>query len=180
MGDGIYRGHIIAAEEVSRVIPEEYRQKVRVLDVAAGTGLVGHQLYERGFRNIDALEPSEGMMRILKDTDIYTFKYQEFIGMGQNTVPQDTYDVVVIAGGMGEGHVPVQGIDDMIRFSKPGGLVIIVMRLEFLWTVEEYKEKLEAHMDYLEEKGKWRKEMRKVVPNNFFDKAGVVFIYRVL
>lgn len=37
----------------------------------------------------------------------------------------DTYDVVVIVGGMGEGHVPMRGVDDMIRITKPGGITDI-------------------------------------------------------
>lgn len=179
LGDGRYRSHIIAAEEVTRMVPKERRQLVRVLDVAAGTGWVGRELHKNGFTNMDALEPSTGMMNILKDSGIYKIKYQELIGVGENTVPQDAYDVVVISGGMGDGHVPVSGIDDMIRFAKPGGLVIIVMRLEFVSTAEVFKDKLEPYMDHLEQEGKWRKEARKVVPNYFLDKDGVVFTYRV-
>lgn len=38
-------------------------------------------------RNIDALEPSEGMIKRLKDTSAYDLKYQEFIGHGGCTVP---------------------------------------------------------------------------------------------
>lgn len=34
------------------------------------------------------MEPAEEMMKILKDTGIYSIKYQEFLGSGQNTVPE--------------------------------------------------------------------------------------------
>ncbi|XP_071545009.1 methyltransferase-like protein 27 [Panulirus ornatus] len=177
---GTYNGPLMGAEEVARLVPEERRQKVRVLDIAAGTGKVGLELHKRGFVNIDALEPSEGMMNILRDTGVYSVKYQEFLGIGQNTVPPDTYDVVVIVGGMGEGHVPIQGVDDMIRITKPGGFVVIVMRLEYLEVVKEYKNRLEPHMDLLQQQGWWRKETKKVVRNYAFGKDGVIFICRVL
>lgn len=38
------------AEEVARRVPEEQRQQVRVLEVGAGTGLIGAELYKKGFR----------------------------------------------------------------------------------------------------------------------------------
>ncbi|XP_042209235.1 demethylmenaquinone methyltransferase-like isoform X4 [Homarus americanus] len=180
LGEGKYRAHIIAVDEVVRLVPEEQRRQVRVLDVGAGTGWVGTELLKLGFKNLDALEPSEGMMNQLKSTGIYTLKYQEFLGLGQNTIPSDTYDVVVVSGAMCEGHVPVRGIDDMVRVTKPGGLVVISMRLEFLETVEEYRNRLEPHMNQLEQKGVWHKVARTVVPGYYCGKEGVVFSYRVV
>lgn len=32
----------------------------------------------------------------------------------------DIYDCLVVAGGMGEGHIPVVALDEMIRVVKPG------------------------------------------------------------
>ena len=32
----------------------------------------------------------------------------------------DTYDVLVISGGMGEGHIPTVALTEMIRLVKPG------------------------------------------------------------
>nr|XP_053637668.1 methyltransferase-like protein 27 isoform X2 [Cherax quadricarinatus] len=144
-----YGGPSTAAEEIANMVPEKKRQQVRVLDVAAGTGLVGCHLHKKGFTNIDALEPSEGMMNILKKTGVYTLKYQEFIGTGHSTVPK-------------------------------GGLVVILMRLEFFLTHDEYKDKMENFMDRLEKTNVWRKEVKKTVPNFYSGKEGILFIYRVL
>ncbi|KAK3873955.1 hypothetical protein Pcinc_021068 [Petrolisthes cinctipes] len=174
-----YKAPHIAVDEIANLVPEDQRKNIRVMDVAAGTGLVGIKLREIGFKNIDALEPSEGMIQLLKDTGVYNLKYQEFIGHGKSTVPADTYDLVVIAGGMGHSHIPVSGVDDLVRVAKPGGLVVIVMRLEFLTAVEEYRDKLEPYLDQLEQRGVWHKESRKIVPNYFFEKEGIVFSYRV-
>ncbi|XP_050704255.1 demethylmenaquinone methyltransferase-like isoform X2 [Eriocheir sinensis] len=176
---GGFRGPAITLEEALRRVPPERRAKVRVLDVAAGTGCVGRELHREGFRLIDAVEPSEGMTKKLRESGVYTNDFMEFIGTGQSTVPRDTYDLVVISGGMGEGHVPVVGLDDLVRVAKNGGFVIIVMRHEYLQTAPSYKDKLEPYMDQLEADGKWRKVERRIVPNFFFDKEGLVYVFRV-
>ncbi|XP_071522173.1 methyltransferase-like protein 27 [Panulirus ornatus] len=176
---GNYTGSLIAINEVERLVPLEQRERMRVIDVAAGTGRVGLDLRKIGFKNIDALEPAEGMMKLLKETNAYTHTFQEFLGVGSSSVPQGAYDMVTMVGGLGGGHVPVSGVDDLIRFAKPGALVIIVTRVEFMEIVE-YKGRLEPHMDSLETRGLWRKVTKKVVPNYFHGKDGLVFIYRVL
>ncbi|XP_050704256.1 methyltransferase-like protein 27 [Eriocheir sinensis] len=179
LGNSQYRAPAIALEEVLLQVPPEKRAQTKVLDVAAGTGWVGRDLHREGFRHIDAVEPSEGMIKKLRECGVYTNDFMEFIGTGHSTVPKDTYDLVIISGGMGEGHIPVSGLDDLVRVAKNGGLVIISMRLEFLEIVSAYKDKLEPYMDELEEDGKWRKVERRVVPNYFFDKEGVVYVYCV-
>ncbi|XP_042871010.1 demethylmenaquinone methyltransferase-like [Penaeus japonicus] len=176
---GVYNGPVLAAETAASRVDESRRASVRVMDVAAGTGRVGYELHLRGFRNMDALDPSEGMMQKLESRGLYTNKYTQFVGLGQSAVPSDTYDFVIVAGGMGEGHIPVEGLDDMIDMAKPGGEVIIVMRKEYLDYVEEYKDKLEPYMDQLSQKGKWTKVERKIVPNYSYQKDGVIFIYKV-
>ncbi|XP_066986478.1 methyltransferase-like protein 27 isoform X2 [Macrobrachium rosenbergii] len=153
---GGYTGYVLAADEVASRVPEDQRHSLRVLDVAAGVGSVGLELSSRGFKLIDALEPSEGMMKRLETTGVYTKKYLELLGDGAKSVPSDAYDVLVCSGGMLEGHIPAKGIDDMIRITKPGGLIVIVMRAEFLHQVEEYKG-LERYFDSLQEKGNWTK-----------------------
>ncbi|XP_050724466.1 demethylmenaquinone methyltransferase-like isoform X5 [Eriocheir sinensis] len=179
---GGYRGPAITLEEALRWVPPERRAKARVLDVAAGTGCVGRELHREGFshshRHIDAVDPSEGMMK-QRETGIYTNDFLEFIGSGHSTVPKDTYDLVVTSGGMGEGHIPLSGLDDLVRVAKNGGFVIIVMRHEHLQTVPSYKDKLEPYMDQLEADGKWKKVERRTVPNYFCDKEGLVFVFRI-
>jgi len=179
---GRYNGPEIAAQFMGEHYPlEGGRQGVLVLDVAAGTGRVGHELHKIGFRQIDALEPSSGMLKLLRERKIYGKTFESAIGYNQiKGIETDAYDALVIAGGMGEGHIPVQAADEMIRIVKPGGMVLIVMREEYLSYVKEYAETLEPYMNRLEKKGAWRQVGRNVVPEYSFNKNGVVFSYEVL
>ncbi|XP_064098588.1 uncharacterized protein LOC135209743 isoform X2 [Macrobrachium nipponense] len=176
---GGYTGYLLGADEVTSRVPEDQRHSLRVLDVAAGAGSVGLELSSRGFKLIDALEPNEEMMKHLETTGVYTKKYLEFLGDGAKSVPSDAYDVLICAGGMLEGHIPAKGIEDMIRVTKPGGLIIIVMNKKHLHKVEDYKG-LENYMESLQEKGYWKKVEVKTVPNYFTGSDGIIFTYRVL
>ncbi|XP_045119351.1 methyltransferase-like protein 27 isoform X1 [Portunus trituberculatus] len=178
IGKDKYNAPNLILDEVLQNIPASSRGSCRVLDVAAGTGRVGQDLRKEGFKHIDAVEPSAGMMEKLKATGAYTNTFLEYVGTGESTVPRDTYDLVVISGGMGEGHVPVSGIDELVRAAKKGGLISIAMRLSFLEIVEAYKDKLEPYMNQLEKQGVWNKVGRRVVHNYYFNQDGVVFTYR--
>ncbi|XP_037029403.1 uncharacterized protein LOC119069455 [Bradysia coprophila] len=178
---GRYNGPQIAADALADYYIPDVRQNVRIIDVAAGTGRVGHELYNKGFRLLDALEPSGGMLNVLNGRGIYQDTFEVPIGFDEiDSIPSNTYDSLVIAGGMGEGHIPVGAVNEMIRIVKPGGTVFIVMREEYLSYVEEYVGKLEPYMDNLEANGHWKKLRRVIVPEYSFNKNGVVYSYQVL
>ncbi|CAL8071408.1 unnamed protein product [Orchesella dallaii] len=178
---GRYNGPVLAAAAMASHYSEELRPLVNILDVAAGTGRVGEELSKVGFKKIDALEPSPGMLKVLIDRNIYTKTFESAIGLKPvEAIQSDTYDSLVIAGGMGEGHIPVKAVDEMIRVVKPGGTIFIVMREEYLTYVKEYVERLEPYMNELEAKGFWKQIGRDVVPEYSFKKNGIVFSYEVL
>eukprot|EP00106_Octopus_bimaculoides_P008298 XP_014775740.1 PREDICTED: uncharacterized protein LOC106873047 [Octopus bimaculoides] len=92
----------------------------------------------------------------------------------------DSYDALVISGGMGEGHIPADAVPKMIDVVKKGGHVVIVMRKEYLTYVLDYKDKLLPLFHRLEEEKKWKMISDKEVPNYSFNKTGIVFIFSVL
>ncbi len=47
---GRYNGPNIAAESLAAYYAPEKREGVKILDVAAGTGRVGHELHKAGFK----------------------------------------------------------------------------------------------------------------------------------
>uniref|UniRef100_T1JM27 Methyltransferase domain-containing protein n=1 Tax=Strigamia maritima TaxID=126957 RepID=T1JM27_STRMM len=183
---GRYNGPQIAAKFLEQYYPENERPNVRLIDIAAGTGRVGRELLDLGFHKIDALEPSDGMLQIAKQQQLYQEYYLESIGTTKTSISDDVYDCLVISGGMGEGHIPTKALNEMIRIVKPvvfflpGGLICIVMREEYLTVVSEYAGKLENYMHDLQEQQLWEQISRTIIPNYSFQKNGVVFMYKVL
>merc|ERR1711942_297306 len=128
---GIDRNPIIA-KILSEYFPKaEDRKNARILDLAAGTGLVGHDLYKEGFTNIDGVDFSEAMLVELRKKNVYT---KDYCGrLGDNTdpicgIPDGSYDVVVIAGGFAHGHLNIQVLR-LIHESKWPGLFQVCRKL---------------------------------------------------
>ena len=92
----------------------------RILDAGAGTGLVGKVLKEKGYGSIVAMDLSEGMLEIARKTEAYESLDQMTMGetLGYET---DSFDAAISVGVFTVGHVPANGLDELVRVVKPGG-----------------------------------------------------------
>lgn len=82
-------------------------------------------------------------------------------------------------GAFCEGHIPAEGIRELIRVVKPGGYIINVMRKEFLDYVKDYAGRLEPFMDKLEnEENVWSLVTKFDMDNYFSNKVGKAFVFR--
>jgi hypothetical protein len=91
-------------------------------------GLVGEFLIKNGFKNLDALEPSNGMLAKLKQKKIYNNIYFEGIKQNQQTsLISSSYDVILTCGTIGEGYLPIETISELLRITKPDGYVLLMM-----------------------------------------------------
>ncbi|XP_035829874.1 methyltransferase-like protein 27 [Aplysia californica] len=188
----LYRGPKIAAQAVADFFPSSKPADIRILDVAAGTGFVAEHFYyfkkaffhlqlrDLGFKHIDALDPSEGMLEKARQKRLYDHFICTYLDSNKKLpILEDTYDCAVTSGGMGEGHIPYNSLDQLIRVVKPGGLVCIVMREEYL-NHSQYKDLLEPHMSRLEKEGYWQLVSRTVEEEYCFDLSGLVYNFKVL
>jgi len=172
-----YTGLIELMDSVKEFVTNK---EALILDCGAGTGLNGKFLSESGYKNIHALEPVSGFEKALLARDAYDEILHEYLGRETPTsVQNDSYDVVVSTGSFGPGCMPPSAIPEMVRIVKPGGYIIISMRHEFCWTVPQYKDKLEPMWDKLVEEKKWKLIKRKIYPNHFVNRDGLVVVYQV-
>ena len=91
----------------------------------------------------------------------------------------DHYDAIGSAGGFGPSHIPCKPVPEMIRMVRPGGIISLGIRTEFLETVKEYNNRLQPMFDELEAAGRWRLREKVSVPNWFLDFHGTVWVYEV-
>ncbi|XP_035679018.1 methyltransferase-like protein 27 [Branchiostoma floridae] len=171
---GLYKGPSQVAEALAGVLRD--RKDARILDAAAGTGLVGEELRKLEFSNIDALDANKEMLDIAKTKNVYRNLIQDFLGPNRLQVADDTYDALCCAGSFSDGHLKCDCLEEMIRIVKPGGMICLIVKEAFLL---EYG-KLEPRMCELQDKGLWERVSRSVAEGYVENGNGIIFIYKVL
>lgn len=121
-----------------------------ILDAGAGTGLVGQCLHNLGYRNLTAMDLSQGMLEVARQKNIYQGLDQMTMGetLGYAT---DRFDASVVVGVFTQGHAPASSLDELVRVTKPGGHIVFSLRTD---THREsgFKEKQET----LAAAGRWQ------------------------
>ncbi len=95
-----------------------------VLDIGAGTGLVATALSALGVSPIDGTDFSPEMLAVAACKGIYQRLFWGDIS-ARLDVPERHYAGVVSAGTFTLGHVGPAALDEVLRITQPGGLVVI-------------------------------------------------------
>jgi len=105
---------------------------LEIIDAGCGTGLVGLALSRKGYNNIDGFDLSDGMVEEASKTEAYR-NLTSGCDMNQRieAYPDNHYDAAVNCGVFTLGHVPPTALEEMIRFTKPGGLVVVSTRKSY-------------------------------------------------
>ncbi len=118
-----YNAHIQAADALAEITCDGL---VRIVDLGCGTGLLGEELWDRGFTSIDGVDFLENMLEKARALNVYQRTHQEDLST-RSSLPDDHYDVAICAGLFGAGHLGVTGIREMIRLVHPDGKIVILM-----------------------------------------------------
>ena len=118
---------MVAAMAARHVEPTEDR----VLDAGAGTGVLGEILSALGYPNIVGLDASEGMLKIADLKNNYLELSQQFLGQ-RLTFDDDAFALVVSSGVFTQGHAPLDGLDELIRVTRPEGCLVFSIARTYL------------------------------------------------
>ena len=93
----------------------------RILDVGAGTGVIGELLTANGYYNLDALDGTPKMLEIAEQKNCYQNYIVSYVTPDIRLPIEDqVYDVVILAGVFCPGHIRVEAFDQIVRVVKPG------------------------------------------------------------
>jgi len=130
---------MVAAMVARHVAPT----REQVLDAGAGTGVLGEILTALGYPNIVGLDASEGMLKIADLKNNYLQLTHQFLGQTL-TFDDETFALVVSSGVFTQGHAPLEGLDELIRVTRPGGhLVFSIARTYLDGPFEQKRQQLE-------------------------------------
>ena len=118
-----YRMPPVVAGLVVRHLPDT---SAPILDAGSGTGLLGEALHVLGYSNLTALDISEGMLKVAASKGIYRAARQMALGEHLD-FPDSCFDGVVAMGVLTVGHAPPSSLDELLRITRPGGVIIFSM-----------------------------------------------------
>ena len=134
-----------AALVFAKLVPKE----AAVLDAGAGTGLVGEVLAELGYTDMVAMDLSEGMLEQARQKQVYRECRQMVLGEPLD-FESGQFDGIISVGVFTLGHAPASSFDELIRITKPEGLIVFSLRTD-VYQEGGFKEKL----DDLVAAGRW-------------------------
>ncbi|XP_066455865.1 methyltransferase-like protein 27 isoform X1 [Eleutherodactylus coqui] len=152
------------------------RESKLVLDVACGTGRAAEELQRCGFNLFHGLDGSAGMLEVAQRKDLYQDLKQSMLGKEQLPYDSEKYDAVIIVGALSDGQVPVSVLPELLRVTKPGGLVCMTTRSNI--SNLSYKAELEEEMSWYKKWSSGRKphQKRRSLRNRIISPESYTFI----
>lgn len=139
VGDLGYVAPHHAARAFADALPETDR---RVLDVGCGTGLVGQELRDLGYRHVDGLDISPDMLKVAAEKGVYD-RVMEGDLTDRLPLSDDSYDGIVCVGTFTHGHVGPRGLGELIRVIRPGGPITFTVN-DGVYDAQNYDAALSA------------------------------------
>lgn len=120
-----------------------------VLDAGAGTGILGEILAALGHTDLVGIDASQKMLERAAEHGRYNTLKRMFLGR-ELDFENDRFDAVVSAGVFTDGHAPLDGFDELVRVTRPGGKLVFSVARGYL--EGEFDEKSAS----LESAGAWK------------------------
>ena len=106
---------------VCNLFPDVDKKSFKVLDVAAGTGLLGLELNKLGYTNIDALDMSQEMLNRAMMKNVYNkLICAAMTDQLINGIETAEYDALTCSSAVCTSHVRPSAFEEMVKIVKPG------------------------------------------------------------
>jgi len=102
-----------------------------VLDAGAGTGILGEILTALGQTDLVGIDASPKMLDLAAGRGRYTELKRMFLGQALE-FDNDRFSAVVSAGVFTDGHAPLDGFDELVRVTRPGGRLVFSVARGYL------------------------------------------------
>lgn len=109
---------------IAELFAERFDAGAAVLDVGAGTGLVGEGLGALGIAPVDALDISPEMLAVAMNKGCYRSAITADL-TGPLAIADGAYGGITCAGTFTFGHVGAEAIDELIRIGASGALYVL-------------------------------------------------------
>ena len=98
-----------------------------VLDAGAGTGLIGEWLKIIGHGPVEGVDLSRGMLEVAARKGVYDRLAQGDL-TGRLPFEDGRFAGAVCAGVFTTGHVGAEGLDEILRVLRPGGVLVLTVK----------------------------------------------------
>lgn len=103
-----------------------------ILDVGAGTGLVGQELRALGYHNVTALDPSAGMLELAHAKGLYRRLVRGTAADAPMLLAPQCFAAIIGAGVFTFNHAQPADLVALDRVLDPGGCLVIAVRADYL------------------------------------------------
>ena len=143
-------------------------KSAKILDIGCGTGLVGEYLSNAGYVDFDGADISQDMLSHANGRgyqNLFTANLSETL-----PIADDSYDACLCVGVFTHGHVGPSGFDELIRITKPRGLIGFTIN-EDVYTEYGY----DVAIDKLTSDRRWQPKLHQTA--DYMTKKDVKGIY---
>lgn len=131
----------IVAEGVAKYLNTSSPSEAKILDAGCGSGAVGISLEKLGYKIIDGLDFSEGMLKVAEKAGVY--RELKIADLTKKLEIADcAYDALVCCGTFTHGHLGPEPLGEFTRVVSKGGVLVATV-LESHWVGRGFEKEVE-------------------------------------
>jgi len=142
--------HDTAAALLAKHVSEK---SATLVDIGAGTGLVGEALQRLDFSEVTAVDFSQEILDVARGKGVYQDYRVMNLNFPLDAFEDNQFDAAIGVGVFSYGQVEAVALDELVRIVRPAGIIVFTLRVDFHETnAMGFKEKQEQ----LSQAGAWR------------------------